>query len=124
MPPIAEERADQYWFARHSKSIIFLISVLAIIGIYAAFSIPISVFPETNFPRIIIGVDNGVMPIEPMEVTITRPIEQAVNSVPGLEGVRSVTSRGSAEIDLFFNWTVEMVEKLQLVDAALSRIIS
>src|ERR1700726_2810969 len=113
---------SRYWFARHSKSIIFLIIVLAIVGIYEALSIPIAVFPATNFPRIIIRVDNGVMPINQMEVTITRPIEEAVNSVPGLEDVRSTTSRGSAEVDLFFNWNVDMAQTLLLVNAALGRV--
>ena len=89
---------------------------------YEAFSLPIAVFPATNFPRIIIGVDNGVMPIEQMEVTITRPIEEAVNSVPGLEDVRSTTSRGSAEVDLSFDWSVDMTLTLQLVNSALSRV--
>ena len=69
-----------------------------------------------------IGVDNGVMPIDQMMVTITRPIEESVNSVPGLQQVRSITSRGSAEIDLFFDWHVDMVTTLQLVDAALSHV--
>src|ERR1700735_5061713 len=113
---------SKYWFARHSKSIIFLILTLAAVGVYEALSLPIAVFPATNFPRIIIGVDNGVMPIEQMEVTITRPIEEAVNSVPGLEDVRSITSRGSAEVDLSFNWSVDMVTTLQLVNSAISRI--
>ena len=124
MPPTADGRADQYWFARHSKSIIFLISILTFVGIYEAFSIPVAVFPTTNFPRIIVGVDNGVMPIEQMEVTITRPLEEAVRTVPGLEDVRSTTSRGSAEINLFFNWSVNMLESLQMVDAAISRVQS
>src|ERR1700732_3315807 len=116
------EDASQYWFARYSKSIILIVIVLAIVGIYEALSIPIAVFPSTNFPRIIIGVDNGVMPIDQMEVTITRPIEEAVNSVPGLEDVRSTTSRGSAEVDLFFNWNVDMAQTLLLVNAALGRV--
>ena len=115
----AEER---YWFSRYSKSLVFLVLVLAAAGTYLAFTIPISVFPQTNFPRVVIGVDNGVMPIDQMMVTITRPIEEAVNSVPGLTQVRSITSRGSAEIDLFFDWHVDMVTTLQLVDAALSHI--
>ena len=115
----AEER---YWFSRYSKSLVFLVLVLAAAGAYLAFTIPISVFPQTNFPRVVIGVDNGVMPIDQMMVTITRPIEEAVNSVPGLTQVRSITSRGSAEIDLFFDWHVDMVTTLQLVDAALSHI--
>ena len=124
MPPTAEEQPDNYWFARHSKSIIFLISLLTIVGLYEALSIPVAVFPTTNFPRIIIGVDNGVMPIEQMEVSITRRIEEAIRAVPGLEDVRSVTSRGSAEVNLFFNWNVNMLETLQLVDAAVSRVQS
>src|SRR5438105_13623111 len=90
-----ETETRQYWFAYHSKSIIFVIITLTLIGGYLAFTIPISVFPETNFPRIVIGIDNGVMPIDQMMVTITRPVEEAVNSVPGLESVRSITSRGS-----------------------------
>src|SRR5262245_1752243 len=119
-----DERADRYWFARHSTSIIFLIATLSVIGIYEALTLPVAVFPTTNFPRIIIGVDNGVMPIEQMEIAITRPLEEAVRIVPGLEDVRSVTSRGSAEIDLFFNWRVDMLETLQLVDAAVARVQS
>ena len=118
----ADERPERYWFARHATSIIFLISILAGIGVYEALTLPVAVFPTTNFPRIIIGVDNGVTPIEQMEVSVTRPIEDAVRSVPGLEDVRSVTSRGSAEINLFFNWNVDMLETLQLVDAAVSRV--
>jgi len=113
---------SSYWFARHSKPVIFLIITVALLGAYLAFTIPVSVFPETNFPRILIAVDNGVMPIDQMMVTITRPLEEAVNSVPGLQDVRSITSRGSAEIDLFFNWQVDMFQTLQYVNAALSRV--
>ena len=115
-------RSDNYWFARHSKSVIFLILTLALLGGYLAFTIPVSVFPSTNFPRILIAVDNGVMPIDQMMVTITRPIEETVNSVPGLLQVRSITSRGSAEVDLFFRWDVDMFQTLQYVNAALSRV--
>jgi multidrug efflux pump subunit AcrB len=118
------EQESRYWFSRHSKSIVFLISMLAVVGVYEALSIPIAVFPATNFPRIIIGVDNGVMPINQMEVTITRPLENAVNSVPGLEDVRSITSRGSAELDLSFNWSVDMIQTLQTVNSAIARVQS
>src|SRR5690349_21497364 len=115
-------QTDSYWFARHSRSVIFLILTLALLGGYLAFTIPVSVFPSTNFPRILIAVDNGVMPIDQMMVTITRPIEETVNSVPGLLSVRSITSRGSAEVDLFFRWDVDMFQTLQYVNAAISRV--
>ena len=113
---------ERYWFTRYSKSLVFLVLILAMAGAYLAFTIPISVFPTTDFPRVIIGVDNGVMPINQMMVTITRPLEESVNTVPGLQQVRSITSRGSAEIDLFFDWREDMVTTLQLVDAAVSQV--
>src|SRR5882724_3058171 len=115
---------SQYWFARLSTPIIGLILALTAAGAYLAFNIPISVFPNTDFPRVVIGVDNGVMPIDQMLVTITRPIEEAVNSVEGLQQVRSITSRGSAEVDLFFDWKVDMFQTLQRVDSALARVQS
>jgi CzcA family heavy metal efflux pump len=62
------------------------------------------------------------MPVEQMQVTITKPIEDAINSVPGLVTVRSTTSRGSAEISLFFDWNADMFRTLQLTDAALSKV--
>ncbi len=111
-----------HWTARFSRPIIFVILTLIAAGVYLAFSIPVSVFPSTDFPRIAVGVDNGVTPIDQMQVTVTQPIEEAVNSVPGLESVRSTTSRGSADISLFFNWNVDMFQTLQYVNAALARV--
>ena len=120
--PKTENGADTPWFHRLSRPILFLTISLALVGAYLAFTIPVSVFPDTNFPRIVVGVDNGVMPIDQMLVTITRPLEEAVNSVPGLQKVWSVTSRGSAEVDLFFDWNSDMILTLQRVDAVVARL--
>ncbi|MFP5276590.1 MAG: efflux RND transporter permease subunit [Acidobacteriota bacterium] len=111
-----------FWLAKATRTIFFFAMVLTAAGVYLALQVPISVFPETNFPRVVIGIDNGVMPVDQMEVTITRPIENAVNSVPGLQSVQSTTSRGSAEVDLFFSWNVDMIQSLQLVNSALTQV--
>jgi CzcA family heavy metal efflux pump len=111
-----------HWTARHGKPIVFVILTLVAVGIYLAVSIPVAVFPSTDFPRIVVGADVGVYPIDQMLVTVTQPLEQAVNTVPGLDHVTSITSRGSAEIDLFFDWKVDMNLTLQLVNAALARV--
>ncbi len=123
-PAGLSDGAPQPWFHRFSRPLLFLITALALVGAFLAFTIPVSVFPSTDFPRIIIGVDNGVAPIDQMLVTVTRPIEEAVNSVPGLQKVLSTTSRGSAEIDLFFDWNSDMVLTLQRVDAVVARLQS
>src|SRR3954449_8525868 len=108
----------EHWTARFSRPIVFIILTLIGAGGYLAFTIPVAVFPSTDFPRIVIGVDNGVAPIDQMQVTVTRPLEETVNSVPGLEKVRSITSRGSADINLFFNWKANMFQTLEYVNAA------
>src|SRR5579864_838936 len=120
-PPTAEPQIE-HWTARHGKPIIFVILTLVAVGIYLALTIPVAIFPETDFPRVVIGVDNGVAPIDQMLVTVTKPIEEAVNSVPGLQTVRSITSRGSAEVDLFFDWRSDMILTLQRVDAVVARL--
>ena len=122
MPGSPTPQAATPWFDRLSRPVLFLTISLALIGAYLAFSIPVSVFPNTDFPRVVIGVDNGVMPIDQMLVTITRPLEEAVNSVPGLQKVTSVTSRGSAEVDLYFDWKSDMILTLQRVDAVVARL--
>ena len=123
-PSLPIENGAPHWTERLAKPIIFIILTLIAVGIYLAMSIPVSVFPYTDFPRIVVGVDNGVFPIDQMLVTVTKPIEEAVNTVPGLDHIWSITSRGTAEIDLFFSWDADMFRTLELVNAALARIQS
>src|SRR5580704_3545593 len=124
-PPITSTGNEtRHWTARHGKPIVFVILTLLAVGIYLAVSIPVAVFPSTDCPRIVVGADVGVYPIDQMLVTVTQPLEEAVNTVPGLDHVTSITSRGSAEIDLFFNWKADMYQTLELVNAALARVQS
>jgi len=95
---------------RHRLAIIFMVVAVCLAGVYSALRMPSSVFPETDFPRCVILIDCGVMPADEMMATITRPIEEAMKDIPGVVQVRSATGRGSAEVNVFFNWQVDMVE--------------
>lgn len=109
---------------RHGVAISFVSIALCLGGVFAASSIPSSVFPQTNFPRVVILVDAGVMPADQMMATVTRPIEESMKDIPGSVTVRSATSRGSAEINVFFNWSVDMVQSELYVLGRLSQIRS
>jgi CzcA family heavy metal efflux pump len=113
-----------HFAVHHSLAITFISVALCLAGIYAAFKIPSSVFPQTNFPRVVILADNGVMPADEMMATITRPIEEAMKDIPGAVTVRSTTGRGSAEISVFFNWQVNMIQSELYVNSRLSQIRS
>jgi CzcA family heavy metal efflux pump len=93
---------------RHALSIMFIAVVLCLAGVFCARKTPSSVFPETNFPRIVVTVNNGIMPANEMLATITRPIEEAMKGIPGVVSVRSTTSRGSAIINVSFSWGTDM----------------
>jgi CzcA family heavy metal efflux pump len=107
---------------RHGALIIFLAVALCLLGLYSALNIPSSVFPQTDFPRVVILVDNGVMPAEEMMATITRPIEEAMKDIPGSLEIRSSTGRGSSEISVFFTWSTDMVQAELYVLGRLSQI--
>src|SRR5436190_18595604 len=107
---------------RHAKSITFVVLALCLAGVFSAVTMPSAVFPQTNFPRVVILVDNGVMPADEMMATLTRPIEEVMKDIPGAVRVRSTTGRGSAEISVFFTWNVDMVQAELHVEARLSQI--
>jgi CzcA family heavy metal efflux pump len=105
----------------HWKGILFIVLILCLAGLYAAGNMPSSVFPQTNFPRVKLLVDNGEMPADEMMATITKPIEEAVKDIPGVVNIRSQTSRGSSQIDVFFNWNVDMVQAELFVNSRLQQ---
>src|SRR6516225_8598824 len=102
----------------------FITLALCLAGVFAALKMPSSVFPQTNFPRCVILIDNGVMPADEMMATITRPIEEAMKDIPGAESVRSATGRGSAEVNVFFNWQVDMIQSELYVNSRLAQVRS
>lgn len=110
--------------ARSSLSIIFICVALCLAGVSAAFGLASSVFPQTDFPRVVILVDNGIMPADEMMARVTRPIEEAMKDIPGALTVKSATGRGSAEVNVFFTWTVDMVQSELYVLSRLSQIRS
>ena len=112
------------WAIHHSKAIVFITLILCFAGVYAALKMPSSVFPQTNFPRVVILADNGVMPADEMMATVTRPIEEAMKDIPGATTISSTTGRGSAEVNVFFNWNVDMVQSELFVLGRLGQIRS
>ena len=107
-----------------ARAIVVIVALLCAAGIYAAWQLPIAVFPETDFPRIVIIVDNGEAPASQTLVAVTRPIEEAMNGIPGIARIKSKTARGSTEISLYFNWGGDINQQLSLVQARMSQLLT
>lgn len=106
------------------RALIFVFLFLSATGFYLVNKIPQGVFPDATFPRIAVMVDYGLTPIKEMEMEVSKPIEEAVMMVEGVQRVRSSISRGSAEINIDFQWGVDMFQAYQLVQAQVSGIQS
>jgi CzcA family heavy metal efflux pump len=105
-----------------SRAILAVILLLTIGGVVGMTRVPRALFPQTDFPRIIIVAENGVAPAQQTLVSVTRPIEEGMSGIPGIKRIKSTTSRGSVQVDLFFDWKTDIQQTLQLVQAKLSQL--
>ncbi|MFQ5735151.1 MAG: efflux RND transporter permease subunit, partial [Planctomycetaceae bacterium] len=105
------------------RALVLIVLSFVLAGAVFTFRLPISLFPETDFPRIVILVNNGIAPIDVQMQTVTRRIEEAVRLVPGITDVRSVTARGATEINVFFRWDIDILDALHLVQGQIAQIM-
>lgn len=94
--------------SRHARSIWLAMILLTLGGLVGALRLPVSLFPQIDYPRVVVAIDAGERDAAQMEAEITRPVELALRSVPGVAHLRSTTSRGSAEVSLNFDWGHDM----------------
>jgi len=105
---------------RHRRAILLVMAALAVAGLAAATTLPVGLFPQVSFPRVRIELAAGDRPARQMVLLVTRKVEAAVRSVPGLRAVRSVTSRGSAQVQLDFGWGRDMIQTTLEVQQAIA----
>ncbi|MBU6470536.1 MAG: efflux RND transporter permease subunit, partial [Gammaproteobacteria bacterium] len=110
----------QAFLQRHRRSLVFLAAALVIGGIFAAVKLPVAMLPDVQSPRILVLLDAGDRPASQMELQVTRPVEIAVRAIPGVKSVRSITSRGSAQISVNYAWGQNMYQALLEVEAKIS----
>jgi CzcA family heavy metal efflux pump len=106
----------------HRKAIFFLVAALSLGGIVSLFQMPVSLFPDIDFPRIVMIADNGEEPADRMMIEVTRPLEEAARSIPEVVQVKSATSRGSTEISVNFSWGTDIIQSLQLLQGKIASI--
>lgn len=111
------------WMQAHRRSILFLMALLAVAGLLAAFKLPVTLFPNVDFPRVVVSLDAGDRPADLMMLAVTQPVEEAVRRVPGVRNVRSTTSRGTAEVAVSFDWGIDMAMAASQINQAITQVL-
>ncbi|WP_347556951.1 efflux RND transporter permease subunit [Robbsia sp. KACC 23696] len=112
------------WIRAHQRSLLFAVLLLAAGGVFSLFQLPISLFPDVQFPRAVVEMSAGDRPAEQMATEVTTPVEEALRNVPGVRDVESKTNRGGAEISVSFDWGTDMVQSTLQMQAAIANILT
>jgi multidrug efflux pump subunit AcrB len=110
------------YFISHKKPIALVLFMVILGGLYSYTKMQTSLFPDITFPKIKIIADEGLQPVNKMMVTVTKPLENAVKQVPGLQTVRSITGRGSCEISAFMDWGSDIDMGQQKIQSAIDQV--
>ena len=110
-------------FARRQSRAVVLVTILvATAGAFAYRSLPSSIYPPLEFPRIVVIAHSGSTPARSMTLTVARPLEQAIMEVPGVRRVRSKTFRGASEVSAQFEPGTDTIVALQMVQNRIAEI--
>lgn len=109
--------------SRHGFSIALALTLVVLAGVVAAWRMPVGIFPRIDYPRVVVNVDAGDRDPAQMVAEVTRPLEIALRAVPGVQQIRSTTSRGSAQVTLGFDWGEDMIAAKLGVEGALGTVL-
>jgi HAE1 family hydrophobic/amphiphilic exporter-1 len=109
--------------AIHRPVTMFMLSgVIILLGTISLLRLPVDLMPDISYPSITVRVAYaGVGPLE-IEELITRPIEQAMSAVAGLERLESTSAEGSGRVTLNFAWGTDLNEAADDVRNRLDRV--
>lgn len=111
---------DALWTNRFTLAIVAVFILAA--GYLAFRTLPRSVFPNVEFPRVSVLVSDGYLPVKIMLVRVTQPLEQAAKGVPDVTLVRSATSSGLTKIHVFFDSSVQPNRAFLMLQARLAQV--
>lgn len=103
-------------------TVVMVIMIILLLGFVSFSNLSMDLFPELNLPIIIIYTEYPGAGPEEVENLVTRPLEQMVGTVSGLEGIESVSSVGTSLVVVQFGWgvdinqaTIDLREQLDLI---------
>jgi len=110
------------WLDMNRIAIVATLIVMTIASLWLYFQLPKDVFPNGDFPRFQVIADIGFASLEDTEINITKPLEEALKTVPDVEKVTSVTERGTSTINVYLKWGVDLNQAFQLAQSKINQV--
>jgi cobalt-zinc-cadmium resistance protein CzcA len=105
------------------KAIVVLCVIIAsILGFMAFREMPRNVYPDITIPVFTIVTENEAMAPEEVETIISRPMEAAMNGLPGVRRIRSQTTQGLSSVVVEFDIETDFWRARQFVAERMSQV--
>jgi HAE1 family hydrophobic/amphiphilic exporter-1 len=107
----------------HPIFTVMIFLIVIILGFISFTRLPIDLMPDITYPTLSLSTSYGNASPEEMEELITRPIEEAMAAVPGVEEISSTSSEGSSNVRVSFTWGTDLEEASNDIRDRLDRIL-
>lgn len=98
--------------------------IVIILGAVALSRLPIDLMPDVTSPTISVSTSYSKASPLTMEELVTRPIEEALAAVPGVQEISSRSTEGSSNVQVSFSWGTDLEAASNDIRDRLDRIIS
>ena len=107
---------------RHPITIYMMILVFVLLGVIAFTRLPIDLMPDIQNPTITVRTAYAGVAPEEVENLVTRPMEAALSSAPGVYRINSTSSEGASNVRVTFDWSVNLDEAANEVRTRVDRV--
>ena len=106
------------------RVIYLVVALLSVAGIWVARTLPSAIYPELEFNRITVVAEGSALGARQVQFAMTRPLEEAISTVPGVTRVQSKSIRGAVEMSITFSPQTDMQQALQLTQTRVNEVAS
>jgi HAE1 family hydrophobic/amphiphilic exporter-1 len=87
---------------------IMVVLIVVLLGTVSLLRLPIDLMPDISYPTLSVSCSYENAGPEEIEELITRPLEQALSAVPGVEELTSVSAEGQGTVRVMFSWGTDL----------------
>ncbi|MBK9274948.1 MAG: efflux RND transporter permease subunit [Flavobacteriales bacterium] len=109
------------WAVNNRTTVIVLTLLICIVGIYSYIVMPKESFPEVITPEVFVGTPYNSSSVVDIEKLITKPLEKEINTISGVDEIKSTSVPNYSGINVKFNYNVSPTEALRKVKDAVDK---